>query len=70
MKKYEFDFSDITTLISVIAVILTICGFWWATIIFIINCIVCLVYTLLYIRRINLIILQFALLALNIYFLF
>ena len=68
--KYEFDFTDITTLISVGAVILTLCGFLWSTIIFIVNCVICLVYNAIYVKRINLIILQIALLALNIYFLF
>ena len=67
---YKFDFTDITTLVSVAAVILTMCGFWWATIIFIINCVVCLFYNAIYVKRVNLIILQFALLVLNIYFLF
>lgn len=69
-NHYEFDITDITTLITIIAVILTIVGFGFiATIIFILNCLFGLVVVIKFTKRFNLLALQLALLALNIFFL-
>lgn len=68
--KYQFDVADITTLFTVVAVALTITGNTLAgTIIFIINCLINLVIVIKQAHRINLLILQIALLAFNVYFL-
>ena len=68
-KKYCFDYGDITSLAVVLAVALTICGFAvLGTIIFIINCIASLILTCIYTKRFNLLILNMALLVLNVYF--
>lgn len=68
--KYKFDVTDITTLISVIAVILTMTiGGIIPTIIFILNCAFQVVWVIVKVKRINLLILQLALLAFNFYFL-
>ena len=68
--KYEFDWGDITTLLSVVAVIFTICGYGLiGTAIFIANCGFSIGIVIFKTKRINLLVLQIALLALNIYFL-
>lgn len=67
--KYQFDLADLTTGVSLVAIGLTLAGFWWSTIIFIINCLVNLVYTIIKVKRINLLILNLGLLVLNFYFL-
>lgn len=68
--KYQFDIADITTLITIVAVVLTISGQALAgTIIFTINCIFNLIIVIKQVHRINLLLLQLSLLAFNIYFL-
>ena len=68
--KYEFDWGDVTTLICVLAVILTICGYnLIGTILFIMNSSFSIGVVIFKTKRINLLVLQFALLALNIFFL-
>lgn len=68
-KQYCFDLADITTIINVIATMLTIAGYWWATIIFIVNCAINTIYTLVKVKRINVLILNLSLIVLNGYFL-
>ena len=68
--KYEFDLGDVTTLVCVLAVILTICGYnLIGTILFIMNSSFSIGVVIFKTKRINLLVLQFALLALNIFFL-
>ena len=68
--KYEFDWGDVTTFVCVLAVILTICGYSLiGTILFIMNSSFSIGVVIFKTKRINLLILQFALLALNIFFL-
>lgn len=68
--KYQFDWGDITTLVCVVAVILTICGYGLiGTALFIANCGFSIGIVIFKTKRINLLVLQFALLALNIFFL-
>lgn len=69
-KRYQFDICDVTTVISVVAVILTIAGLGAAgTIIFILNCLFQIGWTIAKTKRYNLLILNLSLLAFNIYFL-
>lgn len=69
-KKYQFDYCDITTLICIVAVIFTICGYpYITTILFIINCCISIILIALQVKRFNLLFLQIALLILNIYYL-
>lgn len=68
-KKYEFDICDLTTLISVVAVILTLMGYALvATIIFVLNCCFQIVWTIAKTKRYNLLILNLALLVFNLSF--
>ena len=69
-KKYQFDVMDITTVVNVVAVILTICGCALVgTILFIAVCVFSIVWTILKVHRYNVLILNLGLLAFNIYFL-
>lgn len=67
--KYQFDIGDITTLISVVAVILTVCGIWWSTIIFLVNAAFQVVWTVAKTKRYNLLLLNLSMLVFNVYFL-
>ncbi len=67
--KYEFDFNDITTLILCVAVALILCGFYIvSTIIFVINCIIGIIFCITKVKRFNILILNIALLILNLSF--
>jgi hypothetical protein len=69
-KKYKFDYADITTLAVVVGVVLTICGLpLWAGLVFVINSVAGIVLTCKYTKRINLVVLNIALLVLNIFYL-
>ena len=69
-KKYIFDYADITTLAVVVGVVLTICGLpLVAGVVFVINSIVGVVLTCKYTKRINLVVLNVALLVLNMFYL-
>lgn len=68
-EKYVFEFWDLTTIITLLNVILVLCGFWWAPFVGLINCIV---FTILNIKNkahLNNYLTQMALIILNIYFL-
>ena len=68
--KYEFDWGDITTLLCVVAVVLTMVGYGViGTAIFIANCGFSIGVVVFKTKRVNLLVLQIALLVLNIYFL-
>lgn len=67
--KYQFELADITTVLNVVAVILTLCGFWWSTLIFVVSCLINLIYTIVKVKRINLLVLNIALLIFNVSFL-
>lgn len=67
--KYQFDLMDLTTLISVLGVVLTLVGIEWASVIFIINCGISILYTIIKVKRINSLVLNISLLVLNGYFL-
>lgn len=68
-RRYKFDFSDITTLITCVAVAISICGYGnIATPIFIVNCVISIIYVCLKVKRFNLVVLNVALLIFNISF--
>jgi len=67
--KYQFDICDITTLISVAAVVLTVCGIWWATIIFLANTIFQVIWTVTKTKRYNILLLNLSMVVFNLYFL-
>jgi hypothetical protein len=69
-KKYIFDYADITTLAVVVGVVLTICGFpLVAGVVFVVNSVAGVVLSCKYTKRINLVVLNIALLVLNIFYL-
>lgn len=69
-KKYQFDVMDITTIVNVVAVILTVCGYALVgTILFVIVCLFSIVWTILKVHRYNVLVLNIGLLVFNIYFL-
>ena len=69
-KKYIFDYADITTLAVVAGVVLTICGLpLVAGVVFVINSVVGIVLSCKYTKRINLVVLNVALLVLNMFYL-
>ena len=67
--RYEFEMSDLTTLITILNVVFILMGFWWAPILGIINCSICIVLNIINHMHINMYITQIALIILNIYFL-
>lgn len=69
-KKYQFDVMDITTIVNVVAVILTVCGYALVgTILFVAFCLFSIVWTILKVHRYNVLVLNIGLLVFNIYFL-
>ena len=68
-KEYRFEIWDLTSLITVLNVALILMGFWWAPILRIVNCVICLVMNVINKVHINNYITQIALIILNIYFL-
>ena len=69
-KKYQFDVMDITTVVNVVAVILTVCGYALVgTILFVAVCLFSIVWTILKVHRYNVLVLNIGLLVFNIYFL-
>lgn len=67
--KYTFEIWDLTSIITVLNVALILMGFWWAPILGIVNCIICLIMNVINKVHINNYITQIALVILNIYFL-
>lgn len=68
-KEYKFEIWDLTSLITVLNVAFILMGFWWASILGIVNCIICLTMNVINKVHINNYITQIALIILNIYFL-
>ena len=67
--RYEFEMSDLTTLITILNVAFILMSFWWAPILGIVNCGICIVLNVINHIHINMYITQIALIILNIYFL-
>lgn len=68
-KEYRFEIFDLTALITILNVAFILMSFWWAPILGLINCIICLVFNVKNKVHINSYITQIALIILNIYFL-
>lgn len=68
-NKYVFEWTDVTTLLTILNVMLVVMGFAWAPWIGVINCILGLVLNVKCKTHINLYVMQIALIILNIYFL-
>ena len=68
-KEYQFDWGDITTIITLLNVSLVLMGFWWAPFLGIANCGLYIILGIIKGAYINSYVTQFALLVLNIYFL-
>ena len=68
-KEYKFEIWDLTALITILNVAFILMGFWWAPILGLVNCAICLVMNVINKVHINNYVTQVALIILNIYFL-
>ena len=68
-KEYKFEIWDLTALITILNVAFILMGFWWAPILGLVNCAICLIMNVINKVHINSYITQVALIVLNIYFL-
>ena len=68
-KEYKFEIWDLTALITILNVAFILIGFWWAPILGLVNCAICLVMNVINKVHINNYVTQVALIVLNIYFL-
>ena len=68
-SRYHFEMYDVTTLITILNVAFILMGFWWAPIIGIVNCGICIILNVINRVHINAYITQIALIILNVYFL-
>lgn len=68
-SNYKFEMADLTTLVTILNVAFVLMGFWWAPILGIVNCVVCIALNIINNTHINMYITQIALVVLNVYFL-
>ena len=68
-KEYKFEIWDLTALITILNVAFILMCFWWAPILGLVNCAICLVMNVINKVHINNYVTQVALIVLNIYFL-
>ena len=68
-NSYKFEMTDLTTLVTILNVAFILMGFWWAPILGIVNCGICIVLNILNHVHINIYVTQIALVVLNVYFL-
>ena len=68
-KKYVFEWSDISALLTILSVAFIVMGFWWAPIFGLINCILGIALNIKGHAHLNAYITQIALIILNVYFL-
>lgn len=68
-NKYIFEWTDITTLLTLLNVMLVVTGFYWAPVVGLINCGLGLVLNVINRAHINMYVMQIALIVLNAYFL-
>ncbi len=68
-KKYEFDFQDLLSVATILAIVFTFMGLWVSTILFVITSIISVVYCILKIKRYNILFLHLGLLVFNLGFL-
>lgn len=67
--SYQFEIYDLTALITILNVSLIICGFRWAPLLGLTNCIIFLVFAIKNHLHLNTYVTQIALIILNIFFL-
>ena len=68
-NKYIFEWTDITTLLTILNVTLVVMGFYWAPVVGLVNCGLGLVLNVINRTHINMYVMQIALVVLNAYFL-
>lgn len=68
-EKFRFEIADLTTVVTILNVALILAGYWWAPVLGIANCIVCLALNVKNHAHINMYVTQVALIVLNVYFL-
>lgn len=68
-NHYKFEWQDISTALTVINVALIFCGFPWAPLVGILNASMNLILSVKRPTHVNLYVMNFALLAMNLYFL-
>ena len=68
-KEYKFEIWDLIALITILNVAFILMGFWWAPILGIANCVICIGLNIVNHMHINMYITQVALIILNAYFL-
>lgn len=68
-QSYKFEIFDLTALITILNVTFIVLGFWWAPILGLLNCVICIVVNVLNHAHLNGYFTQVALIILNIYFL-
>lgn len=68
-NEYIFEWSDLTTVLTILNVALVLMGFAWAPWIGVINCLVGLMLNVKFRTHINMYVMQLALIVLNFYFL-
>ena len=68
-NSYKFGMTDLTTLVTILNVAFILMGFWWAPILGIVICGICIVLNILNHVNIIIYVTQIALIILNVYFL-
>ena len=68
-EEYRFEIWDLTALITIFNVAFVLMGFWWAPILGLVNCTICLIANVKNHTHINNYVTQVALIILNCYFL-
>ena len=66
---YRFEIYDLTAIITILNVVFVLMGYWWAPILGLINCAICIIMNVINKLHINAYLTQVALIILNIYFL-
>lgn len=66
---YRFEIYDLTAIITILNVVFVLMGYWWAPILGLINCAICITMNVINRLHINAYLTQVALIILNIYFL-
>lgn len=68
-NRYKFEIWDVTALITILNVVFILLGFWWAPILGLTNCLICVIMNTRINAHINNYLTQGALVILNLYFL-
>lgn len=66
---YKFEIMDLFTFITILNVTFILCGFWWAPILGLVNCVINIICNAKNHAHINAYLMQVALIILNVYFL-